>query len=648
MVLRDFTRMYRKSIIRLRLWQPVMNLARTTIRILVTSSSIVGALSCSSSSRSESSSDRAGTIKWGSCRGENAPQAPFECGFLAVPLDYSNPDGDKLSIALVRIPASDEKQYEGAILLNPGGPGGSGFDSLVNEGKELRSKLDLGAFDLIGFDPRGVDRSGGLRCASDAEMDRFLYYDSTPDNETEQAIFDEFENDESTCEEKLGPSITHYSTENIARDMDLIRSELQLEKINYLGISYGTYLGGVYATLFPDRVESMILDAAFDPQGDTEEERYLTQAVGFEKAFEKWTKWCEEETDCAFHAKDVEKKWNTLYSRLDKESDISTSGRDVNHKVMMSATKYALYTESDWPLLADALQQAEEGKPDSLLELADWDNHRQEDGTYSTLNDSFYVISCASGFQQSLPKNPQELVSKLKQVAPWYSREKEASDFEEPWCEKAFENQKLFEINYQGNAPILIIGGENDPATPIRWAEEMTLNMGTNASLLRFTGEGHSQILESKCVDTIAKDLFTRKMLPTSNTVCSPDKPIPKPDWWSEIPPEAIFGTPISTKELEAFLGAKDTDLYSENRAVRGDLKDIFTKIYTSFDNANFSTDCESKVSPIEKPCFFWKLEGNYIGVTFYTVTEIKKWKLNQSDIPIPAGTHLVTFYYWP
>ena len=324
--------------------------------------------------------------------------------------------------------------------------------------------------------------------------------------------------------------------------MDIIRTGLLVNKINYLGISYGTYLGGVYATLFPDRVASMVLDAAYDPQGDTLEESYLTQAVGFEKAFAKWVKWCEKETECKFQTTDVAKKWDALYSRLDKKSAISTSGRDVNHEVMMSATTTALYSEFAWPILAKALQETEEGKPDSLLKLADFDNDRQEDGTYLTHRDSFYLIHCASGFQKPLPKNPSEIFNKLKQLAPWYSRGFEISGFEEPWCEEIFKKQKLFEIDYQGNTPILIIGGENDPATPIRWAEEMLLNMGTNASLLRFTGEGHSQILGSKCVDAIARDLFTKKIVPRSNTVCNPDKPIPKPDWWTDIPRDAMFG----------------------------------------------------------------------------------------------------------
>lgn len=624
------------------------NSSKHTFSKLISVSLILITFSCSSSSVQESDDGRVGQIVWKLCEGENAPQSPFECGFVDVPVDYGNLDGDKISIALVRIPASTETQYEGVILLNPGGPGGSGFDFLAYQGKELLSKLELGAFDLVGFDPRGVDRSGGLRCYSDAEMDRFLYYDSTPDNEQEQAIFDEAELDDSTCEEKLGPEIKFYSTENIARDMDVIRAGLRVDKINYLGVSYGTYLGGVYATLFPDRVESMILDAAFDPQGDTEEERHLTQAVGFEKAFANWVQWCEGDTDCEFWARDVAGDWNALYTRLDNVSERSTSGRDVNHEVMRSATTYALYSESEWPYLADALQQVEEGKPDSLLQLADWDNHRQDDGTYSTQSDSFYIISCASGFERPLPKNPQDLVNKLKEVAPWYSRDVKISDFEEPWCEEIFEDQKLFEIDYQGNAPILIIGGENDPATPFRWAEEMLLNMGTNASLLRFAGEGHSQILKSKCVDAIARDVFSRKILPKSNTICDPDKPILKPDWWTEIPPGAMLGTVLNTDELDRFLGAKNTDSYSEYRAAQGNLESMFTQIFTAFSKAEYSSDCTATKPPIEEPCFFWYLDPNYIGVFIYSEAEVGKWKLDQSDVPIPDESHLVIFYYWP
>ena len=151
------------------------NVSKFGLRLLIFASVAFTTLSCSSSLVSESVDDNVGEITWSVCSGENAPEAPFECGSVYVPVDYDNPDGDKISIALVRIPASTEKEYEGVILLNPGGPGVSGFDSLVDMGEELVNKLGLGSFDLIGFDPRGVDRSGGLRCYSDAEMDQSFF-----------------------------------------------------------------------------------------------------------------------------------------------------------------------------------------------------------------------------------------------------------------------------------------------------------------------------------------------------------------------------------------------------------------------------------------------------------------------------------------
>lgn len=621
---------------------------KNRIRLITFFSLTISTLSCSSNSTPSISDESVSEIAWKACDGKDAPKSPFECGSVLVPLDYSNPDGEKISIALIRIPAMREAAYAGVILFNPGGPGGSGFDSMVSYGQDLAKNLDTSSFDLISFDPRGVDRSGGLRCYTDEELDKFLYLDSTPDTDLEQALFDESEKDDSTCEEKLGPSIKFYSTENIARDMDVIRAGLRVEKISYLGISYGTYLGGVYATLFPDRVESMVLDAPFDPQGDSLEQSYLTQATGFERAFANWVDWCEKETECKFRSADVAKKWDELYARLDKKSALAKSGREVNHEVMMDATKYTLYSEFLWPILADALQQAEEGKPDSLLDLADSDNNRQEDGTYLTSVDSFYLIHCASGFEKPLPDNPSEIVKKLKQVAPWYSRGFEISDFDEPQCEEVFKKQKLFEIDYQGNAPILIIGGENDPATPIRWAEEMLLSLGTNASLVRFSGEGHSQILSSKCVDTYARLLFTRKTLPTSNAVCDPDQPVPEPSWWADIPPAAIIGEPLNTSEIEELLSLSNTDSFNDFRAATGNLDVLYAQVYEVLVSAEYSTDCNLKVAPIKKACFFWQREGDYLGLLMISNEEIEEWRINQPDLPIPSGANLINFYYWP
>ena len=117
------------------------------------------------------------------------------------------------------------------------------------------------------------------------------------------------------CQAVYGDTLRHYSTENTARDMDMIRAALGDEQLSYLGISYGTYLGGVYATLFPERVRAMVLDSAYEPTGDSEYDQWVTQPVGFEQAFDNWAAWCEEGTECAFADVDVGARWDALHRR---------------------------------------------------------------------------------------------------------------------------------------------------------------------------------------------------------------------------------------------------------------------------------------------------------------------------------------------
>ena len=587
-------------------------------------------------------------VEWKTCVGKDAPGAPFECGFVDAPVDYYHPEGDRVSVALIRLPSDSSSNRRGVILTNPGGPGGSGFDFVVSSGKDLVSELSLAEFDIVGFDPRGVDRSGGLRCYTDAEMDKFSYIDRTPDNKDEQALFDEYEKDTSTCEDRLGKFIKFYSTENTARDMDLIRAGMRVDTIHFLGISYGTYLGGVYATLFPDRVASMVLDGAYDPQGDTVEEESTTQAIGFEKAFNNWVTWCETDSDCEFQGDDVAAKWGSLYDRLDKISIKTSKGRIINHKVMMTATRSMLYAQSNWAALGGALQQAQDGKPDLLLILADRYNSRQDDGTYLTSNDSRYLIHCASGFEKNLPKDPEALVRKIKEVAPWYSQGIDVGYFDEPGCEDIFKGIKIFEIAYNGRSPIVIIGGENDPATPFRWSQEMVVNMGTNASLVKFRGEGHSQIFNSKCVDEIASDTFRYLKIAEVEVTCDVDKAAPRPTWWSEIPANSMTGEKIDSKSLFLFAGLKEADAYAEFRAVFGNVDAMFSQIYNGFKAAKYETDCDSQSAPLEGPCFFWGTETDDIGIIVYTEQEVKDSKLVAPLGPVPSGANLFILYYWP
>ena len=218
-----------------------------------------------------------GDLTWGPC--EEGIGEPFECATLAVPLDYDDPAGPTIDLAVIRYPADPEVR-EGAILLNPGGPGGSGYDFASAAAESFDFEMGLaGRFDIVGFDPRGVDRSGGIDCIDDAgDRRRYLYADDTPDDAVEaaasvaqQMMFGP------ACREVYGDTLHLYSTENTARDMDMIRAALGDEQLSYIGISYGTYLGGVYATLFPERVRAMVLDSAYEPSGDSEYDQWVTQ-----------------------------------------------------------------------------------------------------------------------------------------------------------------------------------------------------------------------------------------------------------------------------------------------------------------------------------------------------------------------------------
>ena len=586
-------------------------------------------------------------LSWSACTGKGAPGAPFECSILAVPVDYRNAAGDTAYIALVRLPASAGKA-KGIILTNPGGPGESGFEFVRDSGSDLVSSLGIQEFDLIGFDPRGVDRSEGIRCFSDKELDAEFYGDDTPDTQEEKELRKETDDSVTTCSEKYGKKLKYYSTEYTARDMDLIRSSMGYEKVFFLGISYGTYLGGVYATLFPDRVAAMVLDGAYDPQGDTPEQTFTTQAEGFEKAFNNWVKWCEAfRARCSFSSQDVKKDWLTLYGQIAKKSLVSNK-RYVNHKVMKYATIAALYAENTWAELGDALTDARDGDGFALLELADSYLGRDNDGSYSSTNESAYVIMCASGLDEKDPQDPKALMKKLRTIAPWYHRELQEADLIGSSCEEVFGKPSVVQINYTGNAPIVVIGGKNDPATPFRWSEEMTQNMGSNAHLVVFTGEGHSQILVARCVDRIAGDLFTKNDVPVTGATCAPDVPMRKPAWWDST--VSISGVKLEAEVMNSYFGLNTVDAFTEYYAIPLKITDALRIISRSFRSKGFNLEKSDETDPVKS--FQWFVDGidtkKFVGIWMSSVDELEKAKFVEPEGNVPENHIVVAVSYFP
>jgi len=507
-----------------------------------------------------------GTIIWGACTDEAISDPTLECGTLTVPLDPQNPGDETIDIALVRVPASDADTRIGAVLFNPGGPGGSGFDYVAQSGTTMVLEMGLDDFDVIGFDPRGVDRSNGIRCLTDAEIDATIYLDPTPDTPEEEAAIDATEGQfETACLEKYGDTLVHYSTVNTAYDMDAIRAALGDEQLSYIGISYGTYLGSMYATLFPDRVRALVLDAAFEPTGDSVEEQYTTQLIGFEEAFDNWATWCETTDSCAFRSADVGVAWDAARIQIDATPAPADDGRLANEAVFDTATLSALYSESQWPLLAQAVQEASEGDGGKLFVLADSYVGRESDGSYSTIGQSNTIITCASGIGYDVPDDPQAIVDTLLEVSPRFAAGVTADDFGDS-CIDLMASVDAPTLAYDGGAPVLVVGGLNDPATPFRWAEEMTDAMGSNARLLTYTGEGHGQMLNSTCVTGWEGRAIVDLELPDEGEICDPDPPIDKPGYWDGLPVPEGIGASVDPAGVNALLGLTPSLAYSEAR----------------------------------------------------------------------------------
>jgi pimeloyl-ACP methyl ester carboxylesterase len=488
-------------------------------------------------------------VAWGDCDSDvfgttGVDESLLDCATVPVPVDYAHPDdGKQINIAMVRYKSSGDGDFIGSLLLNPGGPGGSGRELLVNEIATQEAKLaDLhDHFDMIGFDPRGVDGSGGLVCVDAATLDELFKVDMTPETPEEKAfaqnLSDRIDN---ACVAKYGEAfLKQISTEATARDMDRIRVAVDDDKLTYLGISYGTYLGAVYATLFPDKVRALVLDGAYDPIGEDELTNDLIHMTGFEAAFKNWVEWCSTSAVCAFGGQDVDGRWLALRQSLDDKPIKGDGKRTVNQGTFIGATIAALYEKAFlWPILGAALRAAEQGDGSLLLTLADSQSGRKEDGSYSSLDTAFAVISCASGIAGAPPADREGAAAAVRKASPHFGFSTLAEDFDHGSCDKLPSGPPAPAFSYNGTGPILVIGGKNDPATPFQWAEKMAKGLGPKASLLAYSGEGHSTWLESDCADAAIYDTLVDLLTVGAKGCPAQDlSSTTLPTWLNELPP---------------------------------------------------------------------------------------------------------------
>ncbi len=451
----------------------------------------------------------------------------FQCARLLVPFDYAHPGGKRFSLPVIRLPAKDPAHRVGDLVVNPGGPGGSGVQYALGARSEFPSAV-LARFDVVGFDPRGVGGSEpAVSCLTGPELDTYLSTDDTPDNAAQLAtVVRQGTFFASRCEQKARALLPYVGTRNAARDLDVLRAALGQSRLTYLGKSYGTYLGTWYAQLFPPRVRALVLDGAVDPD-TTALQADITQAEGFQAAFRSFAAWCLAASGCPFgqgaSASAVDAAAGRLEALIVRANSFPLSsrlgtGQVASGALLLYGVDSALYSKQFWPILKTGLVNAFRGDGTVLVQLANLLLQRNPDGTYSNLVNADTAISCVDRPWPRSLAPWQAAASAAERAAPLFG----ASIV---WGNLAcaywpVPPAPLATIKAAGAPPILVVGTTRDPATPFRWAQALASDLSSGV-LLGWNGDGHTAYGEgSACVDGIVNRYLISLKVPRSGTVC--------------------------------------------------------------------------------------------------------------------------------
>ncbi|KAF4405803.1 alpha/beta hydrolase [Streptomyces lycii] len=454
------------------------------------------------------------------------PGADWQCAELKAPLDYRKPDGKTIDLAMIRSKARDKGDRIGSLLFNFGGPGGSGVSALPGSAEIFRSLSDR--YDLVSFDPRGVARSSGVVCRDDRAAAAAADLDHTPDDAAEEKAFlADARSFAAGCERRSGAVLPHVSTEDAARDMDLMREVLGDDKLNYFGFSYGTELGGTYAHLFPGNVGRMVLDAVVDPSAD-DVKHALNQATGFQRALENYLADCASKGASCPTGADPDagvKKITGLLERLDGEPlPTSDDGRKLTENQALTGIVMSLYNESSWQYLTQGLREAfDAGTGDLLLTLADQYNERGEDGSYGTQAHSQRAISCADSTSRLTAAEAKKQLPEFREVSPVFGAFL-AWDLA-GWCADwpVRGTAEHAEVSAEGAAPILVVGTTGDPATPYEGARIMADELGEDVGVhLTYEGEGHGAYMTGNpCTQRTIDAYLLKGEVPEDGKTCT-------------------------------------------------------------------------------------------------------------------------------
>ncbi|MCE9621883.1 MAG: alpha/beta hydrolase [Actinomycetia bacterium] len=391
-------------------------------------------------------------------------------GTLTVPLDYDDPNGEQITLFVVRHLAADPAQRIGTLLVNPGGPGYGG-SGLAYSADGIYGQALLDRFDIVGWDPRGTGSSEpAVDCVDD--YDHFFGLDSSPDTNAErQDLIDAGTEFGDACEAENADLLPHLSTADSARDMDSIREALGEETISYFGFSYGSELGATWATMFPDTVRAVVLDGAIDPTVGYLEQN-IQQAAGFEATFDVFLAQCSADSSCAFHnGGDAEGAFDELSADIDAHPiTVDADRTKVTQGVLFTAVAQAMYDQSYWPRLELALADLQDGDGRATLELYD-DYFGYLGGEWGNELEAYFAINCLDDPGSTGPDDLLSHEAEFAAAAPRLGRGWMAELlFCSVWPVPA---APPIEITGAGAGQIVVMGTTGDPATPLQSTRNM-------------------------------------------------------------------------------------------------------------------------------------------------------------------------------
>lgn len=449
-----------------------------------------------------------------------------------VPVDYASPEGEHTRIEVARRRALDPEHRIGSLVINFGGPGDPGAHTLRDFAADVPTEIRE-RYDLVSFDPRGTGKSRPVDCIDDATTDELYATDPTPDTDAElRAFYDGTEGGidfVQACVDRFGSWLARVGSRNVARDLDVLRAALGDRALTYLGYSYGTVIGSVYAQQFPEHVGRLVLDGPVDFSADSAGDLDDSTAA-FERALHDFLDHCAHDSECAFRSDGHPRAALTkLRDRFEGGLTLPVYGengrrsrRRAGVAAFYTAVLSGLYDEEfGWPNLADALDLAKHGDGTVLQLLADSYNGRRDDGTYDSIGESSGIIVCAD--------QPDPMESFESYVAE-YNRASQDYPFLGGYatdvplgCDarlpRAAESELLGDVRASGVAPVLIVGTTGDPATPYPGARDLVGRID-GSRLLTFVSTEHTAYTKNGCINRAVDRYLLSGRLPRAGTRC--------------------------------------------------------------------------------------------------------------------------------